>query len=128
MKICHYTDVKPAAEADATGVEMRWVIAEADGAPHFAMRVIEVAPGASTLHHEHWWEHEVFVLAGAGYLRMDDGNHRIDEGTVILIPGGDKHQIVNDGKSTLRFICLIPHPKLKGFVNAETAEKAQDLC
>jgi quercetin dioxygenase-like cupin family protein len=128
MKICQYTDVKPAEEAYATGVSLRWTITEADGAPHFAMRVIDVDEGASTQHHEHWWEHEVFVLAGSGYLRMNDGNYPMREGTVILISGGEKHQIVNDGKGTLRFICSIPHTKLKGFVNAEEADKPQDLC
>ena len=114
MKVQHYTDV-PASPVDgAPGATVRWVITEADGAPHFAMRVFEVAPGASTEHNEHWWEHEVFVLAGTGYVRSEQGNHPLSEGVVALIPGGEKHQIVNDGQAVLRFICLVPHPSLKG--------------
>ncbi len=112
MKVQHYTDTAPQAVEGAPGVTVRWVVAEADGAPHFAMRVFEVQPGAATEHHSHWWEHEVFVLAGVGHVRSEQGDRPVAEGTVVFIPGNEVHQFVNDGSSVLRIICLVPHQKL----------------
>jgi quercetin dioxygenase-like cupin family protein len=126
MKVVHYTEVKP--EVYGEGVTLRWVVSEADGAPHFAMRVIEVQPGAATQLHTHWWEHEVFVLDGKGHAVSDDGDRPIGTGTVLYIPGDEKHQLVNDGQGVLRFICLIPHPKLKGFAEAGLEAEIPNQC
>lgn len=128
MKVCHYSDVKPSDETYAPGVALRWVIGEADGAPHFAMRVIDVAPGAATQHHDHWWEHEVFVVSGRGCVISEEGSRPLGEGTVIYIEGDETHQIVNDGDEVLRFVCLIPHPRLKGIVEALESEALPDQC
>jgi quercetin dioxygenase-like cupin family protein len=113
MQVRHYSAV-PAVEVEGMpGVTVRWVITEQDGAPHFAMRLFEVPPGWSTEDHVHWWEHEVFVLGGSGYVRADEGRYPLREGTVAFIPGGERHQLVNDGDDALRFICLVPHPRLE---------------
>lgn len=121
MKVQRYDDVTQADVPGAPGVTVRWVIAEADGAPHFAMRVFEVQPGMSTEHHTHWWEHEVFVLSGSGRVRSEQGEHPVGEGSVVYIPGGEKHQFVNDGDAVLRFICLVPHPWLEGVAKGRQA-------
>ena len=67
MQVKHYTEV-PAetVEQGAEGVRIRWIISQADGAPNFAMRHFEIAPGGHTPHHAHDWEHEVFILTGRG--------------------------------------------------------------
>lgn len=89
---------------------MRWVIAKNDGAPNFAMRVVEVQPGGSTPHHQHEWEHEVFVIEGQGVVRGSQGDRPIRYGSVVFVPGNEMHQFVNPGSEILRFLCLIPHP------------------
>ena len=67
MIITHAKDVKAEDVGEgAKGVKIRWLIGEQDGAPNFAMRHFEVAPGGHTPHHSHDWEHEVFVLSGRG--------------------------------------------------------------
>jgi quercetin dioxygenase-like cupin family protein len=114
MKVQHYTETAAEGVPGMPGVTVRWVIAEGDGAPHFAMRVFDVPAGAATEYHQHWWEHEIFVLAGRGHVRGEAGEFPLGEGTVAFIPGGEMHQLVNDGEGVLRFICLIPHPKLEG--------------
>jgi len=114
MIVRDYRDVEAQVAEGVEGVTVRWVIGEDDGAPHFAMRVFEVQPGCATPYHRHWWEHEVFVLAGEGVVRGEEGEQPIQEGTVIFIPGDETHQLVNTGQETLRFICLIPHPWLEG--------------
>ena len=114
IQVRDYHDVEAQTIEGLEGVTVRWVVSEADGAPHFAMRVFEVQPGCASPHHTHWWEHEVFVLAGEGVVKTPEGDRPIKAGTVIFIPGNEEHQIVNTGQEVLRFICLIPHPWLEG--------------
>ncbi len=116
MIIRDYRDVEPRIEHDLPGVTARWPIREEDGAPHMAMRVFDIEPGCSSPLHSHWFEHEVFVLAGQGSIVHGPDGERADlhEGIVVFIPGDELHQLVNTGQDALRFICLIPHPWLKG--------------
>jgi quercetin dioxygenase-like cupin family protein len=109
MLVRNYRDVEAETSEDAKGVTVRWVVAKRDGAPRFAMRVIDVQPGCATPHHEHWWEHEVFVLAGKGVVKGKGGDKEISEGAVVFIPGEEKHQFVNTGADVLRFLCMVPH-------------------
>lgn len=109
MIVKDYRDVDAQGSYDAQGVSLRWVVAKEDGAPRFAMRVIDVQPGCSTPHHQHWWEHEVFVLSGKGVVKGGETEKPIEEGSVVFVPGDEKHQFVNTGAEVLRFICMVPH-------------------
>ena len=90
-------------------VRIRWLVAEVDGAPNFAMREFCVAPGGHTPYHAHDWEHEVYVIDGKGVVAGEEGETPLEPGTVVFIPGGEKHNFKNTGVKTLRFLCLIPH-------------------
>jgi quercetin dioxygenase-like cupin family protein len=109
MRVKNYRDVE--AEVEAPGAAMRWVIDEKDGAPNFALRVIELEPGASSPFHSHSWEHEVFVLTGEGTVRSLKGLTPIGEGDTILILPDEVHQLVNEGEEILRFVCLVPNDR-----------------
>ena len=122
MKVKRWMDV-PAEGEGPQGVAMRWVIGEPDGAPHFALRVIDVEPGCATPYHNHWWEHEVFVLDGQGVVVDAEEETPISPGMAILVEGDEIHQFRNTGDRVLRFICLIPHPWLEGLAEAH-AQKA----
>jgi len=114
MKVCDYREVEAQVAEEAEGVTVRWVISEADGAPHFSMRIFDVQPGRASPLHSHWWEHEVFILAGTGTVTMAGKSSPIKREMVVFVPGGVEHQFVNEGDDTLRFICLIPHMWLEG--------------
>jgi quercetin dioxygenase-like cupin family protein len=120
MQIRHWTDVPEQPADGVEGVSIRWVIDEEDGAPHFAMRVLDVQPDCASPYHSHWWEHEVYVLDGQGVVvHGDDTSLRetpISAGSVVLVDGDEKHQFRNTGEGVLRFICLIPHMWLEGVV------------
>jgi quercetin dioxygenase-like cupin family protein len=118
MKIRHWTDVPEQPADGVEGVTIRWVISEQDGAPHFAMRVLDVQPGCASPYHNHWWEHEVYVLDGQG-VAVQDGESGpyetpISAGSVVLVEGNEMHQFRNTGEGVLRFMCLIPHMWLEG--------------
>ncbi len=110
MIVRDFREVEAKASGDAEGVGLRWVITRNDGAPHFAMRVIEVQPGCATPRHQHAWEHEVFVIEGQGVVRGSEGERPIQYGSVVFVPGNELHQFANQSSEVLRFLCLIPHP------------------
>ena len=102
MRVRDYREVKPKEEVP--GVAMYEVITAAEGAPNFAMRVVEVEPGASTPHHDHPWEHEVYVIAGEGVVKGEQGDTRLKQGSTVFIPPNEKHCFVNTGNEILHLI------------------------
>ena len=115
MKIIHYTDVEPeTVEEGAEGVSIRWIITERDGAPNFAMRHFEIAPGGHTPLHTHGWEHEVFILTGRGALVTDGGEKPFGPGTVIYLAPDERHQFRAGAEEPVTMLCLIPSPKRCG--------------
>lgn len=110
MIVRDYRQVEPEETSEAPGLTVRWVIGEKEGAPNFAMRVFDLEPGASSPHHAHEWEHEVFVLAGRGRVYGGEEEAALGEGDTVLIPPMERHRFVNEGDEVLRFICVIPLP------------------
>jgi len=111
MKLIHYSDEKleEVTMDGAKGAKIRWLIAEKDGAPNFAMRLFEVAPEGFTPYHTHDWEHENYVLEGEGALVTEEGDKPFKPGDVLYIPPHFKHSYKNTGKTTLKFLCLVPN-------------------
>jgi quercetin dioxygenase-like cupin family protein len=112
IQVRDFRDVE--AQAAAEGVTMRVVIGPDEGAPFFNMRVFEVSPGHATPHHSHWWEHEVFVLAGKGVVLTEEGERPVTAGSTVFVPGGEMHRLRNVGDEVLRFLCLVPQEWLLG--------------
>lgn len=90
------------------GVSMRMMVGRADGAPNFAMRHFTVEPGGHTPHHSHDYEHEVFIVEGAGRVEEDGQFKDIRAGDVIFVQPNTVHQFVNTGKAAMKFLCLVP--------------------
>ena len=112
MRLIHYTDIEAQdVTEDAEGVKIRWLIDEEAGGTNFCMRQFEIAPGGYTPHHEHAWEHEVFILDGTGEILSGDTPHGFRPGDVILVPGGEKHQFRNTGETPISLLCLVPARK-----------------
>jgi quercetin dioxygenase-like cupin family protein len=110
MKLVHADEVSPqvVSEEGARDVTVRWLLARPEGAPNFAMRLFDVAPGGCTPQHQHAWEHEVFVLAGTGEVVTADGPVPFQAGDAVLVMPDELHQFRNTSGSVARFICLIP--------------------
>jgi quercetin dioxygenase-like cupin family protein len=124
MKAIDYREVPAKIEHGVEGVTARWPIREEDGAPHFAMRIFDVEPGVKTPHHSHWWEHEIYVMAGKGVVEAGGQRVAVQEGMVVYIPGGEEHHLENAGDDAFRFMCLIPHRWLKGKAEEHYEAKA----
>lgn len=111
FKCVHHSKVKleDMHESGAEGIKVRWLIKESDGAPNFAMRLFEIEPNGHSPLHSHNWEHEVYVLEGSCQVTCENEKPNASAGYVIFIPPNAKHQFTNTGKSTLKFLCLVPH-------------------
>jgi len=95
----------------AAGVKMRLMVGREDGAPNFAMRLFEVAPGGHTPKHAHNYEHEVLIVQGSANLACGpegDQTRHASAGDVVFVPANETHQFVNTGPGTLKFMCLVP--------------------
>ena len=108
--IKHYSEIEPQAVAmdGASNASKRLLIGTGDGVPLFSMRMFEIgAEGNSPVHH-HDFEHEIYVLDGTGKLILDKGEYNLTPGTAVYIPAVEKHQLVNTGRDSLRFLCMVP--------------------
>ena len=111
MKVQNYESVEQqTVEMEgAHDCKVRQLIGENHGAPTFAMRQFEVAPGGYTPRHSHPYEHEIFVLEGRGEAIEGDTPHVIKSGDVLLVTPDEVHQFRNTGEGPLKFLCLIPN-------------------
>jgi quercetin dioxygenase-like cupin family protein len=101
----------PVTMPGASGAAMRLLVGRADGAPTFAMRLFEIAPGGHTPRHAHNYEHEIYVVAGKGQVlggRAGSTIRPITAGDIIFMPPNEEHQLRNTGDAPLQFICLVP--------------------
>ena len=91
------------------GIRIRWLLTEKEGAPNFAMRVIEIDPGVVFNPHQHPYEHEIYVLEGSGVLTSPEGDvGNMEPGKFVLVPPDETHGYRAIGDATLKFICVIP--------------------
>jgi quercetin dioxygenase-like cupin family protein len=111
MKVEHYERVAqaPVTMEGSSGCQVRWLVDEKNGAPNFAMRQFEVAPGGFTPKHHHPYEHEVFVLEGEGVVLEGNVEHPLRAGDFVLVSPDEVHQFRNTGGSPLKFLCLVPN-------------------
>ncbi|MFC6787007.1 cupin domain-containing protein [Halobaculum halobium] len=116
-------DLEMAAVDAGEGMSKGVLIDDSDGAPHFAMRRFELAPGARVPNHTNEVEHEQYVLAGeytvgfgaASEAPTEDGEavareeHSVSAGDALFIPAGVPHWYRNDGDEEAAFICVVPN-------------------
>ena len=97
------------AQVVQEGIDLRWLIAEKEGAPNFAMRLVTIQPGVVFTPHHHPYEHEIYVLEGTGVVTNPDGDVGVMQpGIFVLVPPDEIHGYRNTGDQPLKFICMIP--------------------
>jgi len=67
-----------------------------------------VQAGGHTPLHQHPYEHEIYILEGAGTIWREDHEVPVRPGDVLFIPADERHQFKNTAPNTFKFICLIP--------------------
>ncbi|MBN1903447.1 cupin domain-containing protein [Candidatus Sumerlaeota bacterium] len=92
----------------ASGATIRKVITDEEGAPHFAMRLFELAPEGHTPAHRHEHEHEIYIIQGKGALQTEEGLYPLNLCDAVFIPPNALHNFINQGTAPFRFLCFIP--------------------
>ncbi|PSQ54676.1 cupin domain-containing protein [Halobacteriales archaeon SW_8_68_21] len=93
----------------ADGLSKAVLLDESDGAPNFAMRRFELAPGAAVPRHTNAVEHEQYVLAGEYVVGTGDEERTVSPGDAVLIPADVEHWYRNEGDEAGAFICAVPN-------------------
>lgn len=104
----HDVDHQPVGLAGAERVAMALMVGREHGAPHFALRHFSVEDGGHTPHHQHDYEHEVFIVSGTGTLHLAGTDHPLKAGDVAYVPADTDHQFRADRGQELSFLCLVP--------------------
>jgi uncharacterized cupin superfamily protein len=88
----------------------RKALGAASGARMLGASLYEVAPGASAwpFHYHSANEEAIFILEGAGTLRLGDGEHLVQKGDYIALPTGPEHahRLLNTSDKPLVYLCL----------------------
>jgi len=110
MYVSHYHDTPEQTVTDPGAEEatIRWLISSPEGAPNFAMRLIELGSEGQSPYHTHGFEHEIYVLSGVGEVVGADGRWPLHQGSVVFVRPGEEHNFRNRGDEPFRFICCIP--------------------
>ncbi len=111
MKKISVDDMEASHPEGTVGVDFRPLIAKNVDAPNFYLRIFDVSPGGHTPEHSHPWEHELFVVKGHGKIVLESGKEIIREGDALLVEADERHMFVNDSKSLLRLVCVVPRPE-----------------
>ena len=113
MKVLSHDEIEatPVDMPGATGCKIRCLIDDTDGAPTFAMRHFEVAPGGFTSLEKHLHTHIVIGARGTGLLTM--GNRRIvvEPMDVVYLQPLEVHQLRNETREPFGFLCIVDHER-----------------
>ena len=74
----------------------------------FEFALVTMKPGKANFpYHLHTAEHEMYVIvSGTGVMRVPAGRQRIVAGDVLMCPPNEPHQIINTGKTALKYYII----------------------
>lgn len=90
------------------GCNKQVLIGPEQGWETHVMRRFSIAEGGYTPRHSHSWPHIIYVTAGSGVLFAGGKEHLIHAGSTAFVDPDTIHQFINDGRSTLEFLCIVP--------------------
>lgn len=88
----------------------RYVVTDNNFLNNLVLSSTDLNPGKQTSGHRHAGQEEVyFFVRGSGKMVIDGDSYEefpVKEGDIILIPDGAFHQVINNGKENLYFVCV----------------------
>ena len=80
-----------------------------DNPPTCTLSYSVIEPDKTSAHHIHQWEHEVYIMEGAGTLICDGKEYPVKAGDAMYIPGNVDHYTLNNGgKGNIRRVEINP--------------------
>ena len=85
----------------------RYVVVDNTFLNNLIVSSTDLKPGKATSGHSHAGQEEVYnFVKGKGQMKIDDKTFPVSEGDVILIEDGKFHQVINNSKENLYFVCV----------------------
>ena len=81
------------------------------GSTRMAITMVHGEPGSEQPMHSHPEAEQVYVVvAGTGLMRVNDDEEEVGPGTLVFIPPGAKHSILNTGSDPLAYVSATSPP------------------
>lgn len=81
------------------------------GSQNLWVGLSEVDAGSSSNPHAHERNEEVFyVVSGAGVIEVGRERAEVGPGSVVVVPPGETHRLVNTGREVLKVLCSVSPP------------------
>ena len=85
----------------------RYVVIDNTFLKNLIISSTDLKPGKSTSGHSHQGQEEVYnFVKGNGQMKIEDKTFPVSEGDIILIEDGKFHQVINNSKENLYFVCV----------------------
>ena len=84
------------------------VLGPDDGTPGYVMLWVQHPPGGTSPLHTHPWEHQAYIVEGAGVLWVEGEEYPVTAGDAVLVPPDVEHQFRNTGDVTLSRVIVNP--------------------
>jgi mannose-6-phosphate isomerase-like protein (cupin superfamily) len=85
----------------------RYTVKDNSSLKNLIISSTDLKPGKSTSGHAHPGQEEVYnFVKGSGTMKVDNETFPVSEGDIILIEDGQFHQVINDSKDNLYFVCV----------------------
>ena len=85
----------------------RYVVLDNSSLSKLVPSITKLNPNKSTSGHKHAGQEEVYnFVKGSGMMKIDEDIFPVSKGDVILIEDGQFHQVINNSKENLYFVCV----------------------
>lgn len=91
----------------------RYLVGPDRGSAQFDFRTSSYPPGGYVEEHAHDDAEQIYyVMSGAGEARCGDERRTVGPGSVIFVPIGAVHGLLNTGEDDLRFVIVTSPPTI----------------
>jgi len=110
MPTVNESDLEWSEEDHGETAFRRKQLSAAAGGEDIGCSLYEIPPGkrAWPYHYHTGNEEAIYVLDGAGTLRLDGDSHDLAAGDYVACPAGERggHRVINDGDAPLRYLAV----------------------
>jgi mannose-6-phosphate isomerase-like protein (cupin superfamily) len=95
-------------EGDVVKQDDRYIVKDNKSLKNLVVSSTRLKAGCKTNGHSHTGQEEVyFFMSGSGEIKIDDIVYPVSADSIVLIPDGAFHQVINtQGISDLYFVCV----------------------
>lgn len=114
VKVFKLKDIKPTQTPNGTTIRF---VDKKIGARKIGVLMNTLKPGKGTPYHYHRKRESFYIVQkGRAKAILDGEEFILEPETVVLIPAGTKHGVINIGNSDYKFIEIISSPGIEDFV------------